>query len=33
MADQLRSFPNERYAEPSEAIAELLRVQVTAPMA
>ncbi|WP_320892995.1 imelysin family protein [Stutzerimonas stutzeri] len=30
MADQLRSFPNERYAEPSEAIAELLRVQVTA---
>ncbi len=30
MADQLRSFPNERYAEPSEAIAELLRVQITA---
>jgi hypothetical protein len=30
MADQLRHFPNERYAEPSEAIAELLRVQVTA---
>ena len=30
MADQLRGFPNERYAEPSEAIAELLRVQVTA---
>jgi len=30
MADQLRSFPNQRYAEPSEAIAELLRVQVTA---
>ncbi|MCQ4244218.1 imelysin [Stutzerimonas decontaminans] len=30
MADQLRRFPNERYAEPSEAIAELLRVQVTA---
>ena len=30
MADQLRSFPNERYAEPSEAVAELLRVQVTA---
>ncbi|EWC42939.1 imelysin family protein [Stutzerimonas stutzeri] len=30
MADQLRSFPNERYAEPGEAIAELLRVQVTA---
>jgi len=30
MADQLRSFPNERYAEPSEAIAEVLRVQVTA---
>ena len=27
MADQLRSFPNERYAEPSEAIAELLRVR------
>ena len=30
MADQLRDFPNERYAEPSEAIAEVLRVQVTA---
>jgi len=30
MADQLRSFPNERYAEPGEAVAELLRVQVTA---
>jgi len=30
MADQLRSFPNERYAEPNEAIAELLRIQVTA---
>lgn len=30
IADQLRSFPNERYAEPSEAIAELLRIQVTA---
>jgi hypothetical protein len=30
VADQLRHFPNERYAEPSEAIAELLRVQVAA---
>lgn len=30
MAEQLRSFPNERYAEPAEAIADLLRVQVSA---
>ena len=30
MAEQLRSFPNPRYAEPNEAIAELLRVQVSA---
>lgn len=27
---QLKTFPNERYAEPAEAIAELLRTQVTA---
>ncbi|TLX53240.1 imelysin [Stutzerimonas nosocomialis] len=30
MAAQLKQFPSERYAEPSEAIAELLRVDVTA---
>lgn len=30
MAAQLSEFPNERYAEPAEAIADLLRVQVTA---
>lgn len=30
MAAQLQTFPNERYAEPAEAIADLLRVQVTA---
>ena len=30
MATQLREFPNERYVEPTEAIADLLRVQVTA---
>ncbi|UZZ09740.1 imelysin [Ectopseudomonas mendocina] len=30
MAEQLRKFPNERYAEANEAIAELLRVQVSA---
>ena len=30
MAAQLSGFPNERYAESAEAIADLLRVQVTA---
>lgn len=30
MAAQLTEFPNERYAESEEAIADLLRVQVTA---
>ena len=30
MAAQLASFPNERYAESAEAIADILRVQVTA---
>lgn len=30
MLAQLSSFPNERYAESAEAIADLLRVQVTA---
>jgi predicted lipoprotein len=30
MAAQLSAFPNERYAESQEAIADLLRVQVTA---
>lgn len=30
MAAQLRQFPNLRYAEPSEAIGDLLRVQVSA---
>ncbi len=30
MAAQLTKFPNERYAEAQEAIADLLRVQVTA---
>jgi uncharacterized protein len=30
MAAQLSEFPNERYAESAEAIADLLRVQVTA---
>lgn len=30
MAAQLSEFPNERYADSSEAIADLLRVQVTA---
>ncbi|MBA1272311.1 imelysin family protein [Stutzerimonas azotifigens] len=30
MATQLKRFPSERYAESSEAIAELLRVDVTA---
>lgn len=30
MQAQLSSFPNERYAEPAEAIADILRVQVTA---
>ncbi|WP_120994541.1 imelysin family protein [Stutzerimonas urumqiensis] len=30
MASQLRTFPNARYADPNEAIADLLRVQVTA---
>ncbi len=30
MAAQLREFPNARYAEPKEAIADLLRVQITA---
>lgn len=30
MAFQLAEFPNERYAEPAEAIADVLRVQVTA---
>lgn len=28
MAEQLKAFPNARYAEPREAIAELLRMQV-----
>ncbi|MGE8496148.1 MAG: imelysin family protein [Pseudomonas sp.] len=30
MADQLKNFPNERYAEAPEAMAELLRTQVSA---
>jgi len=30
MASQLKSFPNARYAEAREAVAELLRVQVSA---
>ncbi len=30
MLDQLSKFPNQRYADSHEAIAELLRVQVTA---
>ena len=30
MLAQLGDFPNERYAEPAEAIADILRVQVTA---
>lgn len=30
MAEQLKAFPNERYADANEAIADLLRVQVTA---
>lgn len=30
MAEQLKTFPNERYADANEAIADLLRVQVTA---
>ncbi|MNZ19885.1 Imelysin [compost metagenome] len=30
MASQLKSFPNARYAEGREAVAELLRVQVSA---
>lgn len=30
MAAQLKNFPNERYADSNEAIAELLRVQVSA---
>ena len=30
MSAQLREFPNARYAEPKEAIADLLRVQITA---
>lgn len=30
MASQLGHFPNERYAESAEAIADMLRVQVTA---
>ncbi|PZP82582.1 MAG: imelysin [Ectopseudomonas oleovorans] len=30
MAEQLKQFPNERYADANEAIAELLRVQVSA---
>ena len=30
MAEQLKTFPNERYADANEAIAELLRVQVSA---
>lgn len=30
MAAQLQAFPNERYAEPAEAVAELLRTQVNA---
>ncbi|MCW3148301.1 imelysin [Stutzerimonas stutzeri] len=29
MAAQLKAFPNERYVEPREAVAELLRAQVT----
>ncbi|VXC73534.1 Periplasmic lipoprotein-like protein [Pseudomonas sp. 8Z] len=29
MAAQLKSFPNERYADSKEAVAELLRVQVS----
>ncbi|MDM8347519.1 imelysin family protein [Pseudomonas sp. sp1636] len=30
MAAQLQDFPNQRYAEPAEALAELLRTQVSA---
>lgn len=30
IASQLTEFPNERYADPQEAIGDLLRVQVTA---
>lgn len=30
MAEQLKSFPNERYAEAPEAVAELLRTQISA---
>lgn len=30
MSEQLKEFPNERYADASEAIADILRVQVTA---
>ncbi|MDD2160314.1 imelysin [Pseudomonas sp. MIL19] len=30
MAAQLKNFPNERYAEAAEAVAELLRTQVSA---
>ncbi|MGE8359841.1 imelysin family protein [Pseudomonas sp.] len=30
MADQLKTFPNDRYAEAPEAMAELLRTQVSA---
>lgn len=30
MAAQLKTFPNERYADANEAVAELLRVQITA---
>ncbi|MGG2396566.1 imelysin family protein [Pseudomonas sp. SH1-B] len=30
MAEQLKTFPNDRYADANEAIAELLRVQVSA---
>ena len=30
MAEQLKQFPNERYADANEAVAELLRVQVSA---
>ena len=30
MAEQLKAFPNERYADANEAIADLLRVQATA---
>ncbi|MNW03108.1 hypothetical protein D3C71_1989940 [compost metagenome] len=30
MAAQLQGFPNQRYAEAGEAVAELLRTQVSA---